>query len=462
LHPFAQTDSMNKKGDAPKQTIGDTMEKISDHVDSLNDQIKPITRRMSEAMKSSRNPHVEELTIGRTAYVKGMKVTYTREQAHRQQFLVRRMWAITLLANMRREGFTWDGIRTLTGKTRQTWDNVTQSGFVPYDIAHMNFRSHETEQSTRDRRDARDKAIKDAEYRPVTNGFIRNVCENIEAEGYTVWTRYFRNNFDMGLTVWNNKPTKYPDMEHLPLIQERIGNGRGWAILNEMSFENGKVITAVESVEPIVIEGERKNSVEMNFVWTRKEEFPLLDVHDVQLGEHNCWEYHMDIELTVYGYANEKTEEPDPRATTAFEFWKHTQQRHPEEDDGPRYPEPTNPDKFRDTEEARDKKVLKDLEEKERAAGIDPGDPPTWTKVPTEPTPKAIERPEAVIKADDGKPLNADIGGFHIFHKPIELLPQMADENGQIKLTVVVQMDDDGKKPKGVIATDNKGWFHWS
>lgn len=453
---------MNAKDNGPKQTVGDSIEKLSDHIDSIGDQIKPITRRMSEAMKSSRNPHVEELTISRTAYVKGMKVTYTREQAHKQQFLVRQMWAITLLANMRREGFTWDGIRKLTGKTRQTWDNVTQSGFVEYDIAHMNFRSHETEQSTRKRRDARDKAIKEAEYRPVTNGFIRNVCENIEAEGYTVWTWSFRRNFDMGLTVWNNtEKSNHPDdPEILPLIQERIGGHKPWRLLDEMSFENGRVITAVETCE-------ENPTMKGEFLWTRKEEFPLLDVQDVQIGQHNCWEYHMDIELTVYGYANEETEEPDPRATTAFEFWKHTFHG-PEEDDGPQYPAPTDPDKFRDTEEAEDKKVardeqvLKDLEEEERAAGIDPNDPLTWTAIPTEPTPKAIERPESVIKADDGKPLNADIGGFHIFHKPIELLPQMADENGQIKLTVVVQMDDDGKKPKAIVTTDNKGWMHFS
>ena len=452
---------MNKKGDAPKQTVGDSIEKLSDHMDSIGDQIKPITRRMSEAMKSSRNPHVEELTIGRSAYVKGVKVTYTREQAHKQQFLVRRMWAITLLANMRREGFTWDGIRTLTGKTRQTWDNVTQSGFVPYDIANMNFRSHETEQSTRDRRDARDKAIKDAEYRPVTNGFIRNVCENIESEGYTVWTWSFRRSFDMGLTVWNNtEKSNHPDdPELLPLIQERIGGKDPWRLLDEMSFQNGRVITLVESCE--------ENFTALGgYFWTRKEEFPLLDVQDVQIGEHNCWEYHMDIELTVYGYANEKTEEPDPRATTAYEFWKHTKQPHPEEDDGPRYPEPTDPDMFRDTEEARDKKiardqqVLKDLEDEERAAGIDPGDPLTWTEVPIKPTPNPVKWPETVIKADDGKPMQK--GGFHIFHTPIELTPEMADEKGQIKLTVVVQMDEDGKKPKAIVTTDNKGWMHFS
>ena len=461
---------MNKKGDAPKQTVGDSIEKMNDHVDSLRDSITPITRRMSEAMKSSRNPHVEELTIGRSAYVKGMKVTYTREQAHKQQFLVRRMWAITLLANMRREGFTWDGIRKLTGKTRQTWDNVTQSGFVEYDIAHMNFRSHETEQSTRDRRDARDLAIKDAQYRPVTNGFIRNVCENIEEEGYTVWTRYFRLNFDMGLIAFNNRRAHIDrDGIEIPfdsLILEKFKGDKRF--MDSLTFQSSDVFTMVESCDPILIEEPNGTTTNHGFAWKHKEDFPLLDVQDPQIGQHNCWEYHMDIELTVYGYANEKTGEPDPRATTAFEFWKHTFHE-PEEDDGPRYPEPTDPDKFRDTDEARDKKVardeqaLKDLEREEAnmmANGIDPGDPLTWTKVPTEPTPKAIERPEAVIKADDGKPMHE--GGFHIFHKPIELLPQMADENGQIKLTVVVQMDEDGKKPKAIVTTDNKGWMHFS
>lgn len=444
---------MNKKGDAPKQTVGDSIEKMNDHIDSIRDTVTPITRRMSEAMKSSRNPHVEELTIGRTAYVKGLKVTYTREQAHKQQFLLRRMWAITLLDNMRREGFKWDGITKLTGKTRQTWDNVTQSGFVEYDIANMDFRSHETEQSTRPRREARDKAMYKAQYRPVTNGFIRNVCESIEAQGYTVWTWSFRRNFDMGLTVWNNKMNPRPGREHLPLIQDRIGGPNPFAILDQYSFENGRVITAVRSCMTMEIEAGGKTTND-GFVWERKAEFPLLDLNDPQVGEHNCWEYHMDIELTVYGYANEKTGEPDPRATTAFEYWKHTQQP-PPEDDGPRYPKPTDPDKFRGTEGAEDEKMA----HRAWAEGIDPNDPLTWTKIPTEPTPKAIERPEAVIKADDGKPMQK--GGFHIFHKPIELTPEMADENGQIKLTVVVQLDKNGNKTN-VVTTDNKGWFHFS
>jgi len=450
---------MNKKGDTPKQTIGDTMEKISDHVDSHMDQIKPVSRAVREAIKSSRNPHVEELTIGRTAYVKGMKVTYTREQAHKQQFLLRRMWAITLLANMRREGFNWEGIRKLTGKTRQTWDNVTTSGFVRYEIANMDFRSHETEQSTRGRRDERDKAISEAEYRPVTNGFIRNVCENIEAEGYTVWTWSFRRNFDMGLTIWNNNKK----IDHLrekhknQLIQERIGGTKPWKLLDEMSFENGKVITTVESREA-------NSTSKGQFFWTRKEEFPLLDVQDVQIGEHNCWEYHMDIELTVYGYANAKTGEPDPRATTAFAYWEHQQQ--PVEDyDGPIQTAVTDPDKFRDTEEARDKKVardeqvLKDLEEKERAAGIDPGGARIWTKVPTEPTPKAIELPEAVIKADDGSPPNKDIGGFWIQLPKTEVLPHMINAQRQVAFNVIIQLDENNKPTGSVTMHNPNGGF---
>jgi glutamate synthase domain-containing protein 2 len=237
-----------------------------------------------------------------------------------------------------------------------------------------------------------------------------------------------------------------------------------------LTFQSADVFTMVQSCDPILIDQPNGTTTNHGLAWKHKEDFPLLDLHDPQIGQYNCYEYHMDIELTVYGYANEKTGEPDKRATTAFEFWQHTHQSH-EENEGPPPHQATDPDKFRDTEEARDKKVardeqaLKDLEREEAnmmAAGVDPGDPLTWTEVPTEPTPKAIKRPEAVIKADDGKPLNADIGGFHIFHKPIELLPQMADENGQIKLTVVVQMDDDGKKPKAIVTTDNKGWMHFS
>ena len=158
----------------------------------------------------------------------------------------------------------------------------------------------------------------------------------------------------------------------------------------------------------------------------------------------------MDIELTVYGYANEETEEPDPLATTALEFWQH--QQRPSDIDAMDSPPITNPDKFRDVKPESIKKVEK---------LVDAMKSEMWGKIPTEPRPQPIERPSFQIKADDGSPLNADIGGFHIFKKPIELFPQMADENGQIKLTVVVQMDDDGKKLKAAVTTDNKGWLHF-
>ena len=93
--------------------------------------------RKREGMKSARNPHVAELTIGRSAWVRGEQVKLNNDQRHEMEFHLRRMWAITLLDNMQEHGFSWEGIRKLTGKTRQTWSNVTSSGFVPLDILNM-------------------------------------------------------------------------------------------------------------------------------------------------------------------------------------------------------------------------------------------------------------------------------------------------------------------------------------
>ena len=87
----------------------------------------------------------------------------------------------------------------------------------------------------------------------------------------------------MGLTVWNNHELKLDKdgkktNSYDSLISRRLGK-RGDQIIEDFSFENGKVITAVEMDES----GKARPTI------VRKVEFPLLGVAGHGLGEHNCW-----------------------------------------------------------------------------------------------------------------------------------------------------------------------------
>ena len=44
-----------------------------------------------------------------------------------KQEIIRRYWASRILCNLHLD-YTWDDIREITGKTRQTWDNVANKG----------------------------------------------------------------------------------------------------------------------------------------------------------------------------------------------------------------------------------------------------------------------------------------------------------------------------------------------
>ena len=368
------------------------------HMDNDEKEQSPHAKRVEKAAKTAENPHVAHLTIGRATYNRGIKTNVTRYQAHELQFHLRRMWAITLLDNMQREGFTWDGIRVLTGKTRQTWTNVTRAGFVDYDFINST--------SVDDPR--RSEMFTAVGYRTISNTFIRNVCDAMESENYGVYTSSFRKLFDMGLSVWNNKPFLDDDFD--ALVARRLGP-RGGQLMIEMKDVAHNVLTGIRNVD-----GDAVVVVE----------FPLLELEDRTIGGANAWEYAMDVELIAYGFEDEVTKEPSKLATTAHEWWE--QQKDMRESGAfVEPPQPTDPSKFK-------------------------GQSPV-------PLPDPIERPGSIIQADDGKLKWADIGGFLCQLPKIELLPQMANNQNQIHLNVVIQLDANGK-PKTIVTTDKGGFMH--
>ena len=407
----------NNDNTPPKKSLSAALADITEAAQEINDNVVgPIkvkaknTARViaqREAVKAARNHHVEALTVGRNVWWRGEQMRLSQEARHELEFHLRRMWAITFLANMKSHGFNWEGIRKLTGKTRQTWNNVTHSGFVPLHILKLPSDSEE-------RREYMD----EESYRPVTNSFIRKVTEETQKAKYTIHTHAFVYACSHGMTVWENDFLELEGDDQF--VIGRLGDD-GVNYFNDAKSDGSVVCAAIMGPN-----GETKPL----------EVFPLLGIDAREINDHFAHEETINVELVAHGF-NDETKEPNPKAKIALEEWRSEQRAMA---DHWSEPVPTDPNEFRP--------------------------PRPSTPKPEQPTPtlgsKSEDQSQSIIKKDDGTPPNADIGGFYIFNRPIELLPQMADENGQIKLTVLVQMDDDGKKPKGVVATDNKGWFHWS
>lgn len=373
------------------------------HVESDEKNKTAHAKRVEQSAKTAENSHVADLTIGRITYIRGVKTNVTRYVAHELQFHLRRMWAITLLDNMQREGLTWDGIRLLTGKTRQTWTNVTRAGFVDYDFIN----------STSNNDPRRSEKFNEVGYRTISNSFIRNVCDSIEAEHYGVYTDSFRKMFDMGLTVWINSSFSGDDFD--VMVARRLGQN-GQTLLVEMKDISESTLTAIMNNDghAVVVR-----------------DFPLFETIHRGMGGVNAWEYAMEVELIVFGYEDTATKEPSKLATTAHSWWE--QQKDMEKsgaNDGP--PMPTNIDKFKVNESIAYR-----------------GDP----------LPDPIEPPRQIIQADNGEPMMKDLGGFYCQLPKIELLPQMANDRQQIHLKVVIQLDANNQ-PKTIVTTDQQGFMH--
>lgn len=422
------------------------MEEMGHTVADAVKGIVPQSIAKREAMKSARNPHVAALTIGRSVWVRGELVKPSNEERAEMEFHIRRMWAITLLANMQDHGFSWEGIRKLTGKTRQTWNNVTSSGYVVDEVLQLPTDNPKRQQ-----------AIKGQRYRPVTNGFIRGVCESIEANEYTVFTKHFARMFTHGLTVWNNDLILAPRDKY---VCERLGK-EGREYVDEMSGVSESWFTAIETFD-----GGIKTLDQM----------PLLGIDEFSVDQHNVWEYDMDVELAAYGYANEETEEPSPKAKTAHEYWDHMNNAEQYFDE---MPVPTDPNQFRDGEVAntpsqQNREDLTRLEAaskgqhqpseflnfsgpRQKGMELHHTEDGRLVEVPQEQNRKLGGG--VTIKRDDGTPPNADIGGFWVQLPRTEVLPHMINGQNQVAFNVVIQLDDNNKPTGSVVVHNPKGGF---
>ena len=293
------------------------------------------------------SPHVQALSVPRrikTPLSEGF-VTLDKEERHAMEFHLRRMWALNLVQNMRDgQGWDWDGIAEVTGKSRQTWNNVCLSKFSS--LTELNHSDPEIKADSRDG------------FRPVSNGFIRNVTDKIATYNWTVFTQHFRSVFDLGLVVICPGP-QIRSMEGLPSgavdrwTLERIGDTTKSVGKDFWHYKRGRAvdqwIKEKDEDEMIVsfVKGKTSPDSEGPILYKYAGGgFPLLDCYDPQWGQHNCWEAHVHVEELVFE-VDDETGEPDPRAKELHAMWDSARDYEENLKDYPEPPKPKDPEAYR-------------------------------------------------------------------------------------------------------------------
>lgn len=322
---------------------------------------------------------------------------------------------------MKRRSISWDKIRELTGKSRPAWNNVCFSGYVPRVVIEMEDKKERNEIET-----AR-------KYRPVSNKFIEDVAASVEAHGYTIQSRAFRTSFDVGMrvVVTNEVLFQFNQCPQRGLLAHLDGD-EVLEFIDANLKPTKDVVTLVNGIK----DG-----------WdTMGRPFPLLCTENHQVGEYDALFYLCDVEKTVFGI-DEETGRPNDKAVNALEQWDYHEwsKEHPMVDPD----EGITP--------------IKDFQD---VPTDDPNIPPDGGRFTP---PKQVKLKDAIaqadamvnsiIKADDGKPLTADMGGFFVQLPRTEVLPQMINNQGQAAFHVIVQFNDKNEPIGTVVMHNPKGGF---
>lgn len=262
-----------------------------------------------------RSEHVKALTLNPTKYIRPMldkSIVLTPEQHHTIEFHLRQMWAICLLQNMQESlDWSWSTIESRTGKSRITWNNVTQTYFLPFSI----YNSGNARQQINAYRDAnRDEDGKLAGrarigWKPVTKGFIFDVTTSLEewAEEQggeaVIFTPIFREAFDRGLSVVMNQKTHHDDVilrlgDSVTFDQvEGIGEDHHSSSWLSDIFEIG--------IDDYIYCFKDKNGKPAGVL-----SFPLLEARNAKEGMHNAWHWLAAFEQKKFDPDNKETGEP--------------------------------------------------------------------------------------------------------------------------------------------------------
>ena len=262
---------------------------------------KPITVAAKNIVKfkaidNAMNKHVQLLTVTSTGWGftdEEKAARHTLEEQFEKQYLLRRMWMLSLLDYMKNDlKFDWEGIQKLTGRKRQTWGNLVTSEFVPLDDLSQGEKV--------DRLDSIFRGIAELNYRPVTNGFIRAVTDAIASHGMEVETAAFVKAFEHGLTVaYIDKKQKLGDWKApIAVVSARLFHHRdgsaanfSWAQILGESHKSG-VVSVVSNWRKTMAHTKGKYPVLHGLEFEPQQTFPMINTnpaephHDMVLDQY--------------------------------------------------------------------------------------------------------------------------------------------------------------------------------
>lgn len=151
-----------------------------------------VAKEKSRAM--ARNVHVRALTVRQSQLNVGSR---SRPQKELNEYWLRRMWATLLLHDLQNVlDWSWDRIEEHTGRTKQSWHNVTQ-GKIP-DGQYFLDRYSNTAAITGP---GRPKRHNDPDVYHITRTFIHEVTTELERVG-NIETELFRDAWDQGMRTY--------------------------------------------------------------------------------------------------------------------------------------------------------------------------------------------------------------------------------------------------------------------
>lgn len=143
-----------------------------------------------------RNPHVKALTLRQLDLSSGKR---NRPQKELNEYWLRRMWATQLLHDLKHVlDWSWDEIHDHTGRTKQSWHNVTQ-GKIPNGQYFLDRYGTTPAISG----PGRPKRHNDPDVHHISRTFIAEVTTALERVG-NVETQLFREAWEQGLRTYGD------------------------------------------------------------------------------------------------------------------------------------------------------------------------------------------------------------------------------------------------------------------
>jgi len=374
----------------------------------------PIKR--SRAIMFSKDPHVQALTLRGEWCADGETFArYRRADRERLEYWMRRMWATVLLHDLKGLGLKWDDIEDVTGRSRQTWINVTDGKVPNREYFEKRYPMHSSRNAVAGQRGRPTAPHKDPDVFGVSRSFIYDVTQNLRSH-FSIETEAFVKAFEQGMRVVAEE-----DFGAFMSIMESVDTD---GVFPVNSVEEGRVkwITGqaadARDDRPSMLVTHWTQGPDHDTSWTKaRPNFPLVDHRVTRHGiSHREMVLRHMIMLEGHRWGiDAKTK-----------GWAHRQR---------------SEERFKELEQA----MLDDAQEEvlEKDATIN-----TRVPVPIEADEKP--RPISVVANDGTNPL-ADLG-FHTIPVNLDVHPNMVGSDGQVTFTVTLQYRDGVKVGHSIMA----------